>query len=739
LKKRIFCMFFAVLLTFSLTSCGNYTAWTANTFDAEIQKMKFSNTVIDENDKYKLEWVGRTCTVSLTDKATGQKWGITPSKDGEATVDEFGMPIKKNPKLESAIIVNYVNDASYVLETAISYTDAVSRGRVRAEKIENGIKVEYYFDSIEIMIPVEYILREDSVAVTVDPNKIQENDKKVASVSIAPYWCSTENNSKDAYLFVPSGSGALVSTDETTQAGINYFSSVYGRDQVMSMNDDVTTEESVRLPVYGAKQGETATCAIIESAADSSNITVNAGSGTIGYSAVYTTFQVRGYNESFISGNVNKQDVYAKSMVTTPLTVGFYPLTGKSANYSGMAAVYKSYLKKNGYLAETKNDIPLSVTFVGGQPVSRSFFGIPYDTLLAATTLNETQSILEDISSRTDAKISAKLLGYGSNGLELSGYVGGFTVNKNLGSQKDLTELNKYCLKNGIDLYFDFDLVKLKGRSSGFSALFDTARNTCFKVTDLYDYNIATRSRITDTKYHLLGRQYLPEGAEKLLKKTKDWDLSGVSLETLTSLSYSDYTDRKSADYYSKANMARDVEKIINKLKEKYLVAAKDANAYAALNSDIIYDAPTGSSKESIFYCDVPFYQMVFKGYVPMTASALNLAADTNRQLLQAVESGCGISYVLTANYDNEFTDSDTYYFFGSKYSDLSDILAETVSSVADYYSAIDGAEITGHSILENGLHVTEFGNGKKVYVNYSDEAVISPLGEVPAMDFMWG
>lgn len=737
--KKILCIFFAVLLIFSITSCGNYTAWTADSFDNDIQQLEFGNTIIDENDKYILEWVERTCTVSLIDKATDQKWGITPTKNGEATIDEYGMPIKKNPRLESAIIVNYINDVSYALETAISYIDAVSNGRVRAEKIKNGVRVEYYFDAVEIMIPIEYVLREDSVAVTIDPNKIQENDKKVVSISIAPYWCSAENNSTDSYLFVPSGSGALISTAETTQAGINYSSSVYGRDQVMTMNDDVTTEKSVRLPVYGAKQGKVATCAIIESAADSSNISVNAGSITIGYSAVYTDFQVRGYNESFIKGNVNRQDVYAKSMVTTPLTIGYYPLTGINADYNGMASVYKGYLKKNGYLDKAKEDIPLSVTFIGGKPVSRSFFGIPYETLLVATTLSDAQSILEDINSKIDLKMSAKLLGYGSNGLELSGYAGGFTINNHLGNQEDLTRLNEYCLKNDIELYFDFDLVKLKNSSSGFSALFDSARNTCFKVTDLYEYNIATRSRMLKTKYHLLGREYLFEGAKKLLDKIENWNLSGISLETLTSLSYSDYTDRKSADYYSKANMSRNVEEIINKLKVMYNVASKDANVYAALNSDIIYDAPTISSKESIFYCDIPFYQMVFKGYIPMTSQALNLAANTDIQLLQAIESGCGINYVITANYDNEFIDSNSYYFFASKYSDLSDALIETVKTVADYYSAIDGVEISGHRILANGLRVTEFDNGIKVYVNYTDAAINSPLKEVPSMGFVWG
>lgn len=736
--KKILCFIFACLFTLSLCGCGKKVPWTANSFDTEVQKQKFSGNIIAENDKYSLEWVNNNCAISLIEKSTGKSWGVTPIKEGEPTVDEFGMPIKKNPRLESVLIVDYVNETSYALESVLSSTEVVSKGRVRTEKIDNGLKVEYYFDSIEVMIPVEYTLREDSVAITIDPAKIQENAKKIAAISIAPYWCSTENGSEDAYLFVPSGSGALVSTEETTQAGINYSAPIYGRDQAMTMDDYISPEKSVRLPVYGAKQGDKATCAIIENASESCNISVNAGAKNIGYSAVFATFQVRGYNKSFIAGGSNDQDVYASSMVKTPLTIGYYPLTENNANYSGIANTYKNYLNVNKLLNEKREDVALGVTIVGGKMVNRSFAGIPYKTLLPATTLKEAKKILEDISKKTDMKISAKLIGFGESGLDLENYAGGFQINKNLGSKRDLKELNDYCNENGIDLYFDFDLVRLKNSSSGFSSLFDVTQNTCYKVADLYEYSLSSRSRISDTKYNLLSRKYLVDGAEKLMKKTDSWSLTGISLETLTSLSYSDYADQTSAEYYSKANFGKDVTEIINTVTKKYKVASYDANAYSAYNSDIIYNAPNSSSKENIFSVDIPFYQMVFKGYVPMISEPLNLAIESRENVLKAVESGSGLGYVLTNTYDNEFSDSDSYYFFGSKYVDLSESLESNITELKDYYKNVKSKEIIGHEILENGLHLTEFTDGVKVYVNYTEKSLTSPLGEVEPYDFVW-
>ncbi len=739
MKKKILALVICITTVLSLAGCGKQVAWVAQKYDSKAEKKQLDKTVIAENETLSLEWVKKNYSVALVDKQSGKRWEISSSKEGVPTVDEYGIPIKRHPELETAISIEYVNDASYSLEAAYSYIDAVTNGKVRAEEIENGVRVEYYFKSAEIMVPVEYVLRKDSLAITVDPNKVQENDKKLASVSITPYWCSTENNSENSYLFVPSGSGALVNTDERSQAGVIYSASVYGRDQVMTMDDYTSTEKQIRLPVYGAKQDDKGTCAIIETAAESANIFVKAGSGTIGYSSVCAKFQLRGYNENFSNKAANNQDVYATSMVTTPMTVGFYPLLGEKASYSGMAEIYRNYLQNNGYLTKKVSDIPLSVTMVGGQMVSRSFLGVPYKTLLSATTLTQAQEILKEIKANTNVDISAKLIGYGATGLDLSSYAGDFEINSNLGNKKDLELLNKYCKDNDIDLYYDFDLVRLKNSSSGFSNMFDVAQNTCLKVTELYDYHVATRSRITDTKYYLLSRKYLVKGGEKLLKRIKNWSLSGVSFETLSQISYSDYSDQKSATYYSKGNIEKDVTAIMSSVKESYKVASTDANVYAALASDIIYDVPTISSGENIFSTDVPFYQMVFKGYIPMTTEAVNLASNEKKQILHSIEGGSGINYIVISKYDNEFSNSSNYYFFGSEFSNLKDSLYNNINELSDYFNAIQNQFITSHNILENGLRVTEFSNGIKVYVNYSKSSLSSPLGEVEPNGYIWG
>ena len=727
---------------FAMTACSTEEIWTPDGFNAEVTDEKGEAAVVAENDTYRLEWDPAYCGIALIEKDTGKRWGTAPYKEDAPTVDEYGLPVTVHPQLESAIIVNYLNEDTYTEEQVIARTGAVKNGRVRVSELEDGLRAEYYFDEVEIMVPVNYRLRKDSVEIRIEPKEIQENGNKVTAIAVAPFWCAAENDNESSYLFYPSGSGALITCDTLSQPGTSYTASVYGEDPTMTNDNLVTTRKMVRLPVYGARSQDMASLAIIEGAAESADITANVGSGALGYSSVYAVFRLRGYsanNAKFLYNAFHKMNVYAESMIETPLVVGFYPLTGEAADYSGMAQAYKDYLKNKGELTEKGADeTELNVTLIGGAMTNKSFLGIPYKELLPATTLEDAGGILEEISAATDTKISARLSGYGKTGIDLSDYGGGFKINKNLGTKKELAELNRFCDENGVSLYFDFDLIGLKESSSGYSTFSDTAYSALYKIAYGYQYDVATRSRREDSQYAFLARELLADGAKQLMKKTESWEMTGVALSSLTNTAYSDYSGNNSTKYYSKGNMAADVEAIMDTVSEKYKIAAEDANSYAAAQADVIFSTPVNSSGEFIFSADVPFYQMVYKGYVPMTSESMNMAADPRKHLLKTIESGCGLHYTLIADYEREFTDAQSYVFFGSLYSDVKEDIVAACAELKDYYAAINGAEIVSHRILDHGIRETVFDNGVTVYVNYSAEKQMSPCGEVEALSYIW-
>ncbi len=753
--KKIFCVILGVLMIISMTGWTTGDIWSPEAYPKADENQPFPTSPIksdyskqdykiSENDKYELWWIASNCSVDLIEKGTENRWGVTARKKGELTVDpNTNMPISKNPQISSAVVIEVLNLSTYQTEEYFSAVSAVKNGFVITEDIDNGVKIEYYFDDVQIMIPIEFTLREDSVSVTVKPTEILEGeDFRVVSISLASFWCSTPNDEEDAYLFYPSGSGALVSNESVSQAGIKYSNAVYGFDASMTRENRETIEREIRMPVYGAKYKDTATCAIIEQNAESAYIGVKVGSTTLGHSGIFTTYQVRGFSDNYaqsLNNGKSLMQIYAISLCDKPMTVGFYPLTNEDANYSGMAKTYKNFLKKQGSLTETvSEESPLNVTFVGGVMIDKSFLGIPYTDLVAATTLTDAKEILAELSAETKTKISAKLLGFGATGLEYSSYAGGFKINKNLGNLKDLDALSNFSKENNIDLYFEVDLIKLKKSSAGFSVFFDTAYNPILKIATAYKYHAATGSGITSLSYNLLSRPLIIEGAEKFVKKTAKWNLPGVSIGDLSNTAYSD-SSTQNTDYFVKGKMAEDVTKVAEILSDSRKISSTEANIYAALVSDVVYDAPTESSNERIFICDVPFYEMVIKGYVPFSAGSMNLATNANTHLLKTVESGAGLNYTLIDTYYNEFIDYEGYYFYGSLYSDLADGIKATYNSLKDYYQAIEGQEIVSHTILDSGLRETVFSNGVKAYVNYTDKSIDAPSGAaVEAGGYVW-
>ncbi len=765
----------------SLAGCSKSDVWSAQAFDTE-KKSNYNkqDEIIAEKGDYVLMWRGSDCTVDLLKKRDSAeaeallaaeeakkaadetysynkedclyeyRWGTTARTKGELIEDpETGMPIKKLPKISSLIYIDTLRNENYTEEEdVLSAVGAVQNGRVVTEKITSGIKIEYYFDAYEIMVPVEVTLRDNgSVGMRVDPNFIQENEKyQILSVSLAPFWCTTLNGEEDSYLFIPDGSGALIDTTTTSQNGAAISLPVYGFDPVMYEENKFGSSKEARLPVYGSKRGDLGAFAIIEENSESTKIEATVGSNALEYSGIFSTIQVRGYSNNYTQQMNNKRkrdEVYAKSMIQTPVTVGFYPLAGDTASYSGMAETYRTFLKDKGLLTETDTETAINLTFVGGVMIDKTFAGIPYSDLVAATTIDGVKKIVGDLAEKTDAKMSVKLLGFGSTGMELGSFAGGFTIHNNIGSVSDLAELNTYLKDNNANLYYDFDIVKIKNSSAGYSDLFDTAYSAVGKIGKGYNYDVVTRGFLVETEYSLITREKLVGAADKLLSKISKWDVAGLSMETLSSTAYSDYSTG-TTDYFEKNNMDEDVNAIYAKFKEKgYKVASYDANAYAALASNIVFGTPTQSSQRYSYMYDVPFYQMVFKGYVPMSGESINLAANATNEVLKAVEAGIGLNYTVTENYYNEFIDYKGYHFFGSKYDDIADSIVKNYTDLAGYYAAINSAKIVSNDILSaegsEGLRQTVFDNGVKVFVNYTDAPLTTPSGKtVDASGFVW-
>lgn len=741
-SKRVLCsalslLLCSVILLFGVGCSEKRAAEQAYSPLEEFDRIK--TTCVAENSRYSLIWNAEKQCVILFDKEEECEWSYVPEEALNSSYDYSeegkGNSAEVRPQVQSPIIVQYYNTANFQTDETNSFAMSIKKKNYTVRPIENGVRMTCYFSDRELTVPVDFTLNEKGVDVSINPAEIEENETyNIYGITVAPFFCSVSNKNADKddyYLFTPSGSGAVIRpvVDNTREAAVEITDAVYGMDANITTFESTTVTETVRTPVYGAVNGDKAMCAIIKGGAGSAYINTTIAQKFTGYSYISTEFHIRGYQEviqHLFTATTVKTKLYADAFTPETIKVGYYPLYDDEASYVGMANTYRDYLVETGSLAtEKSNDSLLNLKVVGGVQTKEFHFGIPSTAMLPATTLKQATNIVKDVKDRTGLdSINVNLIGFGESGNDVGVVAGNYDINSEFGDEDDLKKLIKYCNSNGMNLFMNFDMVRFNESGGGVTTAFGKADAANGSYTERYYTSINLRYKNPAFPVHyLVARTEFSEVAANIKEVAGEWSLPGISLDTLTSISYSDYTEK---EYYARANYDNQVGAIINNYKNSgYKVAGSDANAYAAALCTHVYDVPTQSSKYRSYTVDVPFYQILFKGSVSISGTALNLSTDERINFLKAVETGSGLTYTVIGEYDTNFITAAQNVFYGSVYWDdtiergVREDIETTVAEYKDYFNSVNGAKISSHKVITEDVRLTTFDNGVSVYVNY--------------------
>lgn len=745
----VVCIMLCSVLLLLGVGCGEKSAALLK-FNMPEELDQFKTSCVAENSRYSLIWDAKEKRVVLYDRIKDCEWSYVPYESLNASYNDEGDEANIQPRVKSPIIVNYYATSTLIDNETNAVAQSINKGTYSMKAIANGIEITYYFEKFQFAVPVSFVLREDGIDISIDPNRIEENSEYcISSIVVAPFFCSISNKNagKDGhYIFYPSGSGTLLYPTYTGDDGTNSSESVFGEDLNIEKIEMLTNTETIRMPVYGVVNKDKGVCAIIKSGAECAYLNTRIGQRLTGYSYVAAEFKIRGYQEAIqtlFTTSVVKTNIYANGFSPDILTVGFYPLYGDEATYANMANVYRNYLKDTGSFSKTgSDDRILNLKIIGGIETKKFNFGVPSTAMLTATTVNQAKDMVSELKNLTGASMNVNLIGFGASGNDIGVVAGNYKLNKAFGNKKDMQALAALCKEQGTNLYMNFDMVRFSSAGGGLSSAFGKANATTGSFTTKNYYSINFRTPNANLRsYYLASRSKFNEIAEKIDAGASKLGLSGVSLDTLTSLVYSDYSDRA---YYAGANFANQVTDIIDTFREDgYKVAGSDANYFAATNCDHVYDAPISSSKYRNYSVDVPFYEMVFKGYVSMSGTSLNLATNKNTALLKAVESGSGLQYTLVGDYNTQLITSAQNVFYGSLYWDkaiergVRTDIVDTVAGYKDCFEQVKNAEIINHKIINDDVRLTVFNNGVSIYVNYGNKDYAATEGTVTAGGYL--
>ena len=679
---------------------------------------------VAENDRFALTWDDAAMCILLQEKATGRIWSTTPY--------DYYQTGKTSYTLSAPLTIEYY-DREDGSRNTLSAVDCMDMGTVSAEKTDDGLRVVWYFDEAQIAVPVVYALREDSLLIEIEAAGIREGTgKALLDVSVAPYLCSAKNGGSGDYLFVPAGGGALMATDtEPGDAPRTYSGEIYGEDPTVRRFDMAEREEPIRLPMFGVKSGDAALCAIVEQGDGAAAVEASAGSPRNGYSAVYVTFHVRGYNRAQLETSETVV-LSAARQSAARFAVGYYPLSGDEAGYTGMAACYRRYLQQAGALKKSEQtQAPYQLTFVGGAETDTFTLGVPHTTLLPLTTFADAAQILSGLPDGSAP--SVVLRGFGSSGADVGRPASGLTFPRALGGSDGQQELERLCRERGILLATDFDLVRFSRSGSGVHTLTDGALSANRQTAVLYPHRRNVFTEDTDeTGIRLLTRTKLLDVTARLANFC-DGRVSGISLSTFGSIAYADYRDER---YALRGDLSVQAAEVIAQLQDAgHTVALSAANGYAAGLCDSLYDVPLQNGSYTAFDRYVPVYAMVYHGAVPMYSAAVDLADDPQQVLLRAAEAGVAPAFEVIRTYAGELATTYADVSGGTVWANVSDDIARTAAQMSALVDRVAGSEIVSHEI-DGDVTRTGFANGVTVTVDHAAAVVRAEGGSGSVLSF---
>ncbi|WP_325048414.1 DUF5696 domain-containing protein [Paenibacillus sp. CAA11] len=598
------------------------------------------------------------------------------------------------------------------------------------------------------LVSIEYVLDGDHLIVNVPVSQIEyPDDYPIGTISLLSFM-GAAGPGEEGSLFVPDGSGALIHFNNGKQQYPAYQQAVYGDDLTLKMSEGTEgtkTEQAVRLPVFGMIRDHNALLGIIEKGASVATVNADVGGRLNSYNYVYPSFSLINKGQVTLKANEQERTLprFQEQPVKTDFTVRYVFLGRDQASYQGMAKYYQSYLEQTGGLPKREatadeGEVPFYLQLVGGIKKQKQFIGIPYQTIEPLTTFKQAEEILQQMRKRDIHNIKLKFSGWFNGGITHK-VPKRISVDQAVGGSKGLNGLLSFVHEQGIMIYPDLAILRANA-GEGFSKNRDAARTLTGVPASIYSLDLALNRRESSKSpsYALSPRLVVPY-VTSMLENLKKYQLSGISLRDLAGEINSDYRKNKQIDRSESEDASVQALKSIRK--EGLQIMGDGGNGYALSSLSDITNAPMTHSQLKIEDEEIPFYQMVIRGYINYTGSPYNLSTFTGERqyILKSLEYGSGVyfNWIHEPNYKTKETEYN--HLYAVNYEAWIDQAARIYHEVNDVLKKVQNQRIVKHEKLGEGVYKTSYENSVYIIVNYNNEPISIEGQTVKAESYVTG
>jgi len=753
--KKMFIICFVVWAVISAAACtktnqetktDNITSSIGTTSELDLEDAiqlsdgipeQFNFNTIIENDILKVSIDEGSDALQILDKRSGHIW--EPSIN--ANEKDLFLSETWEQNLASMFYIKFTQKSSDGQERIINTSIKSQKPYIWINKSNNSFTIKYYLANREIGFEVEYVLKDNTLEVSIPDSGIREDgDSKLVAIEMLPILGATPNGI-DGYIMIPDGSGALVDFTNTLRRPSNYRWAVYSRFNIemnpydkLDMRDEQQLAKTgnvgtAMLPVYGVKVKDNAIVSFVTQGDSNFNIYLSTSGRAVDLNRVSGEFVFR--NTYFLRGSDIRADgsqeadilheIIEDKRIEMDRSIQYVFLTGENANYSGMANSYRNYLIENEKLnnsVEGMNSIPLNLELLMGIEEER----IMFNKFISMTNFSQAQEIVDLFLEGGIRNINLNLKGWNKRGYGAHPF--NYPAERRLGGNNALNDFMEYCKEKGIKTTTEVNFIDVIMSNANLAMRRSVVR-------DGSGYQVTDRLR----ERYLVNPKHAHINFESFITKMKDYEIGGVSFDRIGSLIYTDYS-REEISYRN--DTVEQWKRIMETAQNSYdFVSVRGGNLYTLKYADLLYDIPLGGSHSMVTDVDVPFYQMIVHGSIPYTTIPVNLYYDHTLQKLLNIEYGGLPYFILTYNQAYHLQNTDFNKLFSSYHQQWLDDATALYNEYNEKLLPVMKSYIVDHKRLDSDLVMNTYSNGYRIYINYSAEKVTFDGITIESMDYV--
>ena len=562
---------------------------------------------------------------------------------------------------------------------------------------------------------VEAEIQAESFLLRIPEDSLVETDRFVfKKLQLAPNFLSATAQ-QEGYFLLPDGSGTLMNF-HNGKKGV-YDEAVYGVNRAFVYEAYAVAEQNVHLPVVGMMRDGGTVLGVISQGAACSRIFAATNGNETSRNRAYPTFVLRQEDTQYITQDAFQTVIQQESNLVGDLEVTY--LFGEDqGGYSQMAQLLQAYLLRQG-MNVTMPEGCVLVSIYGAVEEKQKIFGVPlYDKAGQITSYEAAQQMIRDISSWVQTTPVVRLAGWNS-----STVIGRSAGQLNIvGSEKKFSELLDACEEAGILVYMSERFATIRRSGHGIRIKQDVIRNLANEPSQQYRYYRASNSANEElSRWYYLNGAAVQEQVDAFVQQAAKYDLTSVSVEDISSLSYANY--RKNGQWSQDGTILAFTQSL-ESLQNSYRLMLQGGYWYSLPYGNFVYHAPDSDSR---FVCtdqQVPFYQMVLSGVCAYALTPVNQQENRVAAFLQALETGAWIHYEI-AEETAYLQGTELEFLYGAKWSAAAELIRGELEKYEQDLSCVVGSAIVSHQTLSENVKQTCYANGWIVTVNYGKEPVV--------------